>query len=221
MVRASDAHSWVEAWIPRRGWTTFDPTPPDPNPPRVSLWTRLGFYADAAEVFWQDWVVNYNLDRQLQLASRMGQSSRHVGVNWFDRLGLAGPRWWNEVSDFAKRYGLWLSSLAALALLTGLFGKDGWRWWNTRRRVLKVQRGQAEASDATLLYHRMLQVLKRRGVEKPAWLTPCEFARILEEPEVAVLVEDLTSAYNELRFGGRAEAAGRMVVLLERLETVP
>ena len=86
---------------------------------------------------------------------------------------------------------------------------------------LKVQRGQAEASDATLLYHRMLKVLKGRGVEKPAWLTPCEFARVLEEPEVAVLVEDLTSAYNELRFGGNAEAAGRMVVLLERLEAVP
>jgi len=221
LIRTSDAHSWVEAWMPRRGWTTFDPTPPDPNPPRVSLWTRLGFYTDAAEVFWQDWVVNYNLDRQLQLASKMGQSSRHVGLNWFDRLGLAGPRWWNESLDFAKRYGFWLSSLGALALLALLFGKDGWRWWNTRRRVLKVQRGQAEASDATLLYQRMLKVLKRRGVEKPVWLTPCEFARVLEEPEVAVLVEDLTSAYNELRFGGRAEAAGRMVVLLERLEAVP
>ncbi|MGA3204346.1 MAG: DUF3488 and transglutaminase-like domain-containing protein, partial [Bryobacteraceae bacterium] len=26
VVRASDAHSWVEAWIPGRGWTTYDPT---------------------------------------------------------------------------------------------------------------------------------------------------------------------------------------------------
>jgi len=207
--------------MPRRGWVTFDPTPPDPNPPRQSLWTRLGFYTDAAEVFWQDWVVNYNLDRQLQLATRMGQSSRNVGLNWFDRLGLAVPRWWNALLDFAKRYGLWLSSLGALALLAGLFGKDGLRWWRARQRVLKVQRGEAQASDATLLYHRMLKVLKRRGVEKPAWLTPCEFARVLEEPEVAALVEDLTSAYNELRFGGRAQAAGRMVVLLEKLEAVP
>ena len=84
-----------------------------------------------------------------------------------------------------------------------------------------MQRGQGEASDATLLYHRMLKVLKRRGVEKPGWLTPCEFARVLREPEVAPLVEDLTSAYNELRFGGRSEAAGRMVVLLAKLEAVP
>jgi transglutaminase-like putative cysteine protease len=221
LIRTSDAHSWVEAWMPRRGWVTFDPTPPDPNPPRQSLWTRLGFYADAAEVFWQDWVVNYNLDRQLQLATRMGRSSRYAGQNWFDRVGFVVPRWWNALVEFAKRYGVWLSSLAALALLAALFGKDGWQWWNTRQRVLKVQRGEAQASDATLLYYRMLKVLKRRGVEKPAWLTPCEFARVLPEPEVAALVEDLTSAYNELRFGGHAEAAGRMVGLLERLEALP
>ncbi|HEX4594961.1 MAG TPA: transglutaminase domain-containing protein, partial [Bryobacteraceae bacterium] len=220
LIRTSDAHSWVEAWVPRRGWVTFDPTPPDPNPPRMSLWTRLGFYTDAAEVFWQDWVVNYNLDRQLQLASKMGQSSRNAGVNWFDRLGLAGPRWWGALSDLATQYGVVFSCLAVLVLFTGLWGKDAWRWWNTRQRVLKVQRGEAEASDATLLYYRMLKVLKRRGIEKPAWLTPCEFAGVLEEREVALLVEDLTAAYNELRFGGKAEAAGRMMVLLERLEAV-
>src|ERR1019366_5904852 len=42
VVRASDAHSWVEAYLPRLGWTTFDPTPPDPNPPQLSLASRLG-----------------------------------------------------------------------------------------------------------------------------------------------------------------------------------
>ena len=42
------------------------------NPPGLTPWARLGFYVDAAEVFWQDWVLNYNLDRQLQLATRMG-----------------------------------------------------------------------------------------------------------------------------------------------------
>ena len=39
VVRASDAHSWVEAWIPGRGWSTFDPTPPDlsAHPPHPVL----------------------------------------------------------------------------------------------------------------------------------------------------------------------------------------
>lgn len=220
LIRTSDAHAWVEAWLPHRGWTTFDPTPPDPNQARISLWTRLGFYADAAEVFWQDWVLNYNLDRQLQLATRMGESSRHVGVNWFDGVGPFFSRLWTRIFDFAKLHGVFLLGIVALGFLVRQFGRDTLRWWNTRRRVLKVQRGQGEASDATLLYQRMLRVLHRRGIEKPAWLTPFEFARVLQEPELSMLVEDLTAAYNELRFGGNPEAAGRIVGLLEKLEAV-
>jgi hypothetical protein len=211
----------VEAWLPHRGWTTFDPTPPDPNGQRLSVWTRLGFYADAAEVFWQDWVLNYNLDRQLQLASRVGESSRHVGLNWFDEAGPALARGYQKTSIFVLRYAVALFGLAMLAVLLQLFGRDGWRWWKSRQQVLKVQRGEAEASDATMLYHRMLKVLRKRGIEKPPWVTPFEFARVLQEPSVAILVVDFTAAYNELRFGGNPEAAGRIVTLLERLEMVP
>ena len=219
LIRSSDAHSWVEAWLPDRGWATFDPTPPDPNPPKVWAWTRLGFYADAVDVFWQDWVLNYNLERQLQLASRVGKSGRHIGLNWNE-----GPRWWNgrnwlAAQEFMRRYGFVFLGIMALALLGKYLGPDGWQWWRARQRLLKVQRGEGHPSDATLLYQRMLKALRRRGIEKPAWLTPCEFARVLQEPELSLLVEDFTSAYNELRFGGNAEAARRIFVLLERLET--
>jgi hypothetical protein len=220
LIRSSDAHSWVEAWLPHRGWTTFDPTPPDPNAQRLSVWTRLGFYADAAEVFWQDWVLNYNLDRQLQLASRVGESSRQVGMNWFDGVGPALNRAYHRTSNFVLRYGAVLFGIAIAAILLQLFGRDWWRWWKSRQQVLKVQRGEAEASDATMLYHRMLKVLRKRGIEKPPWVTPFEFARVLQEPAISTLVVDLTAAYNELRFGGKTEVAGRIVVLLEQLEAV-
>ena len=217
LIRTSDAHSWVEAWLPDRGWTTFDPTPPDPNAHELSAWTRLSFYADAVDVFWQDWVLNYNLERHLQLASRVGESGRHIGFNWND-----GPRFWSG-RDWSglRNFGFVLLGVIAFAFLGRFLRRDGWRWWTTRQRLIKVQRGQGQASDATLLYQRMLKALRRRGIEKPAWLTPCEFARVLQEPELSLLVEDFTSAYNELRFGGNAEAAGRIFVLLERLETAP
>ncbi|HEX5229791.1 MAG TPA: transglutaminaseTgpA domain-containing protein [Bryobacteraceae bacterium] len=216
LIRSSDAHSWVEAWLPDHGWTTFDPTPPDPNAAHLSPWTRLGFYTDAVDVFWQDWVLNYNLERQLQLASRVGESGRHFGANWTDV-----PRWrapdWGRLRDFSVA----LLGFVALAFLAKFLKGDGWRWWKMRRRMMKAQRGEAHPSDATLLYERMLKALRRRGIEKPAWLTPCEFAHVLQEPDLSLLVEDFTAAYNELRFGGNAEAAGRAFLLLERLESVP
>ena len=92
-------------------------------------------------------------------------------------------------------------------------------WWlSGRLRARKVQRGEVEASDATVLYARALKLLKRRGIHKPPWLTPFEFARLMPVSDASVLLEQLTAAYNDLRFGGRVEAAPRMVALLGQLE---
>jgi protein-glutamine gamma-glutamyltransferase len=218
VIRASDAHSWVEAWLPGRGWTTFDPTPPDPNPPADSLWSRLGFYLDAADTFWQEWVLNYNLDRQLILAAQMEDSSRTLGSRWLDRVRATVAHWKTTAAAWARQYGV--ATLIA-ALLAGM----AWRyfprlrtWWKTLARVRQVQRGAALASDATLLYARMLVLLKRRGFQKPAWVTPAEFARLLPASETATLVARFTAAYNDLRFGGDREAAPRMMQLLQSLE---
>jgi transglutaminase-like putative cysteine protease len=39
VVRQSDAHAWVEAWLsdPEPGWRTFEPTPPAPREPTSGL----------------------------------------------------------------------------------------------------------------------------------------------------------------------------------------
>ena len=48
------------------------------------LMARLGLYLDAAETFWQQWVVGYDAGQQGSLADRMEQRVRRMGVNWFD-----------------------------------------------------------------------------------------------------------------------------------------
>jgi transglutaminase-like putative cysteine protease len=217
IVRASDAHSWVEAYLAPHGWTTFDPTPPDPNPPAVSFWSRIGFYLDAAETFWQDWVLNYNLDRQAQLASRVGDTGERIRSSWFENIGRTLGKWKIAVVKFAEAYGVILVCSAVVVILVWRFGKDVRSWFASRRRVKKVSRGEARASDATLLYSRMLKLLKNRGIEKPAWLTPLEFARVIPEQQLSLQVQDFTDAYNELRFGAGVEAAPRMMRIMERL----
>jgi hypothetical protein len=221
VIRAADAHSWVEAYLPRTGWTTFDPTPPSDSVSSASLWARMGFYLDAADTFWQEWVLNYNLDHQLILASRMENSGRSFGAEWVDSIHAAAVRWRDAAVAWGRRYGIAAVLAVLLALAAWLAGPKLWAWWRTIRRVRQARRGEARASDATLIYARMLHLLKRRGFEKPAWITPYEFARMLPRPETAALVAGFTSAYNDLRFGGDPAAAPRMMALLSDIERTP
>jgi transglutaminase-like putative cysteine protease len=220
VVRASDAHSWVEAWIPRRGWTTFEPTPQQTRPSRPSLWARLGFYLDAAETFWDEWVLNYDLDRQLTLASSMESSGRRLSTHWLDHVRTTLREWKSAATAWFRAHGVAAGLLLLAALALGLAGPRAWVWWKARRRVRQVRRGAGQPSDATLLYARLLGLLKRRGFEKPAWLTPAEFARQLPASALAVRVEEFTLAYNHLRFGGCRQAALRMVALLGEMEGI-
>jgi transglutaminase-like putative cysteine protease len=215
IIRASDAHSWVEAYLPKRGWTTFDPTPSGETLAYSSLLARLALYSDAAETFWEEWVLNYNLERQLNLATHVETSTRMAKLNWFDRL--FSRRDFHLAS--LKRPAAILSALLAIGVVLFLYGPAAWQWWLVRRRVGRIRRGQIGASDASILYGRMLSILRRRGFEKPAWLTPIEFARVLPDARTAVLVENLTGAYNELRYGGKPEAGIKMLALLQDLET--
>jgi protein-glutamine gamma-glutamyltransferase len=218
VIRASDAHSWVEAYLPRRGWTTFDPTPPDPGLRRASLWDKLALYADAADTFWQQWVLAYDPSLQVTLAERMERSGRSFGLRWVERIGLKIVAWKDGAAAWFRHYGAWLVGGIGGLLVAAWFAPRTWRALHVLRRVRLARRGQARVDDATLLYGRMLELLARRGYQKPGWFTPHEFAASLPRTELGMLVDQFTEAYNELRFGGRVSAAPQLSVLLDRLE---
>jgi transglutaminase-like putative cysteine protease len=218
LVRASDAHTWVEAWIPGHGWATFDPTPPDPNPQGFSLLTRLGLYVDAAQTFWQEWVVSYDLARQGTLSYRMELGARRLGIRWFDSLADLQTDWRSYVLVWLRRYGMGMLFALILGALVWMLGPPLVRLARVRRRVRLVRLGQASVGDATLLYQRMLHIVRRRGYQKPAWFTPAEFAASLPRPGLGSAVAEFTATYNEWRFGGHSNVAPRLSHLLDELE---
>ncbi len=213
LIRAADAHSWVEAWMPRRGWITLDPTPPGAAN-AGGLWQRMQLYLDAAEVFWQDWVLSYDLDRQVLLATRVEDTGRRAGFQGLERAGVRLREWGEAGMAAARRFGPAVLFMVVLLGALVLFWPSLRAAWDARCRLRRAQRGEGEASDATVLYRRMLELLRRRGVEKPGWLTAHEFARVAP---AQFQLEDFTHAYYELRFGGSREAAARMAAILERL----
>jgi hypothetical protein len=217
LVRASDAHTWVEAWIPGHGWSTFDPTPPDPNSD-FAIVSRLGLYLDTAETFWRQWVVGYDAGQQGSLADRMEQQIRHMGLSWLDSAAIAGADWDVRTLAWTRRYGLRVAMVAAIGMFLWALGPPLLRLVRMRRRVERALRGEASVADATLLYQRMLQIVKQHGYQKPAWFTPAEFATSLAGSPLGAPVRDFTAAYNALRFGGRTEIAPRLSILLDELE---
>jgi hypothetical protein len=64
IVRQSDAHAWVEAWIDGR-WVTLDATPPQGEAsPFYRKTGPLGLYMDWVRQRWDKYVVNYSLRMQ-------------------------------------------------------------------------------------------------------------------------------------------------------------
>ncbi len=218
VIRASDAHSWVEAYLEARGWTTFDPTPPDPSAHTGGLLAKLALWTDAADTFWQDWVLRYDRGRQFFLAAQLDGASRRLRLGWLGRWSGIVGQWKPQIAARLKTYGSALAVLVALAAAAVFAGPRALRSLRMLRQVRRVREGQVSARDATILYERMLDVLRSRGFQKPAWFTPREFAASLPA-ENGMLVDQFTAAYNDVRFGGKLDAAPRLSLLLEELET--
>jgi len=98
IVRQSDAHAWVEAWIDGR-WATLDATPAagDSSPFRTRTGV-LGLYADWLRQRWDKYVVNYSLGMQadavrggIRAVRRTGTAFPVPGMGW-DRCGGAARR---------------------------------------------------------------------------------------------------------------------------------
>jgi hypothetical protein len=86
-----------------------------------------------------------------------------------------------------------------------------------RRRVWRARRGQAGMADATVLYRRMLDVVRRHGYRRPPWFTPAEFAASLPRDPLGRAVSEFTESYNALRFGGSNAVAPHLSSLLDEV----
>ena len=159
-VRQGDAHAWVEVYIPTYGWVPFDPTPSSGTQPMqdggLGGWMRDTY--DAARMRWMQWVIEYDLDTQLEGARQLGRmlSPRGAGssseeredepeepegqipvreiVLWSGLLGLCGLSWRAGRRRLGRRVlGVELPPLAlgaaGVALWTGAgAGWGGWFW---------------------------------------------------------------------------------------------
>ncbi len=102
IVRQSDAHAWTEVWLEDRGWVRVDPTAAV-SPSRIErgldhalgdeasnfrfdnrnpLFGQLLFGWDNLQHGWNDWVIDYNTQKQMKFLSNL-----NLGVDsWADMI---------------------------------------------------------------------------------------------------------------------------------------
>ena len=220
VVRASDAHSWVEAYFPGSGWISFDPTPAGNLPTRTG-WSRMQLYMDAAASFWREWIINYDASHQHTLGKDAAYGSRRFfdeARRWMGRQHralLRSPRRaQRHFTDFPVR---WLGGLTAFTavlitllnlrrLVTGL-----------RDRSLRAHPERAPRESAALWYDRMVSRMARRGWRKSPSQTPLDFVVAIQEAALQNKVARFTRAYESARFGKSVDDAQSLPELFEEI----
>ena len=221
IVRASDAHSWVEVYFPGNDWQVFDPTPAAPEN-ETGFLTRLGKYADWMEITWSEWVIGYDFAHQIVLAQNLQRGSRNwseFARDWFERKQRAGKKWMKSWQLQRGVPGFMLPIALVLFLVALRFNLLA----ELIRRVrlfFQLRGSKVVRSDpqlASRLYAELLRILARRGLLREMSQTPFEFAAAVDSPNLAPAVREFTQLYAHARFGGAPCDTPRLRKLLDQV----
>jgi transglutaminase-like putative cysteine protease len=220
VVRASNAHAWVEAYFPGYGWISFDPTPPGSVPNRTG-WSRVLLYVDAAASFWREWIVNYDVSHQRTLGQNAAHSTRQLFESvreWFSRHYLALLEAARKTQNRVVRSpAQWISGAIGMVVLLIALMNLRLIIRAFRARVLRAHPERAPEQAAALWYERLVKWMARRGWRKSPSQTPRDFVHAIQEPELQRKVAAFTDAYESARFGRRTEDACALPELFEEV----
>lgn len=222
MVRQENAHAWVEAYTPARGWQVYDPTPPEgrPSVPERDFFQLMSQVYDYLTFRWDRYVLTFGAEDQrtffLDVRQRLADLWRDLtgwalaGENEAPRDSIAGVEASNDA--VIREPGLWLNqvpvALVAAVFVAGVLALLAWQ----RRRPLT-------GADA---YRALRRRLGRAGLEITESLAPLELQELAAArfPGAAAPTRRLVSLYLRESFAEEPLAAAERAGLKEHLRAV-
>jgi transglutaminase-like putative cysteine protease len=223
IVRESDAHSWVEVYVPGRGWTEFDPTPPDPNHREMSFGLQISQYADAMELFWNSYVIVYDTGSQLQLFHSAQETVQSMQTSWW----LRTDKWFiqgQHLSDRVARYlgrifqMVWFWIALAIAAICAFAAKYG----NTVKlhfMIWRLRRGRGGNIDESIveeLFYRATRLAEYRTPKRKPAQTWREWIFAIPDPTRRSILGRALAVFEKSKYG-RMPASSADFALMEKV----
>jgi protein-glutamine gamma-glutamyltransferase len=221
IVRESDAHSWIEAYIPGRGWTEFDPTPPDPNHHDMDLAQQISQYFDAMELFWNSSVIVYDSRDQLQLfrsaqdrVQTIQAALRHKSDQWLVKGQKLSDRSAARMTNLAETAGFW--ALSVICVLTWIAYKQRKVLW-TQVQIWRVRRGSGKANEDVIeqMFYRAARIAERRTHKRRPAETWREWIFGLPDTDGRSILTAAVEIFEKAKYGRRPVSATDFTLLDE------
>jgi transglutaminase-like putative cysteine protease len=222
IVRQSNAHSWVEAYVRPSGWRTYDPSVQREEVAEGgSSRVRFRNFYDAVDSLWNRYVINYSQDHRAAVSESIQRVVFTLRRFWEYTLALvAGELFSGRVNLWGAIKSFLATPLRILGLLC-VFGGVAAALLHTIRVSRRLWAGR-EKRASIKYYRRMEQLLVRKGRHRRRSQTPWEFHKQLlaqdwPETDAVALV---TECFCRARYAGHALSMEKLAEVRSALRRI-